>query len=249
MQEIWENYMKPVDGRPSAVAFNAEAADALPNDTLGFVGFIKLRLRSATEEGFVAESEADMVKEIEDRLEMEALRYRVGKYIGRIVTGGEVHFIYYLKYDFEWPDVAAVTMAAFPDYTYEYGSRPDPEWEVYRKLLFPTDREWQLIQNHHTCDRLKAAGDNLRIRRAIEHRAFFAKHEGRERFVEHISAEGFKVQADDSPEEVSPPFGIRFYRMDAPYYYDIDAVTLQIIAWAEAFEGQYDGWETSLVKQ
>jgi len=249
MQEVWESYMKPVDGRPAAVAFNAEAADALPDDTLGFLGFLKLRLQRPSAEGFVADAEADAVKEIEDRLEMEALRYRVGKYIGRIVSGGEVHFIYYLKFDFEWPDVATAAMAAFPEFTYEYGSRSDPEWEVYRKLLFPTDREWQMIQNHHACDRLKAAGDNLRIRRAIEHRAYFTAREGREQFVERISKEGFKVQTASPPSASSPLYGVQFYRIDVPYYYDIDTVTLQIITWAEAYEGQYDGWETSLVKQ
>jgi hypothetical protein len=248
MQEQWETYMKPVDGKAAAVAFNAEVAERLPDTELGVAGFVKVRLREPTAEGFVSESEADDISFVEDRLEMEALRYRIGKYVGRVLTDGEAHFIFYLKYDFEWPDVVAAAMAHFPEYVHTFGSRPDAEWEVYRKLLFPTGREWQMIHNHHTCDRLKAAGDNLRLARAIEHRAYFETPEACGQFAAAVVKEGFTAQKELPPTEQSPLFGLQFYRTDAPYYYNIDALTLTLIDLSAYFGGQYDGWETSLVK-
>jgi len=240
--------MKPVDGRPAAVAFNAEIAERLPDEELGVLGFVKVGLLSPTSEGFISEDEADELGFVEDRLEMEALRYRIGKYVGRVVSNGEAHFVFYIKYDFEWPDVVATAMGHFPQYGYESGSRSDPEWEVYRKLLFPTAREWQMIHNHHTCDRLKAAGDNLRLPRAIEHRAYFRTAEQRVAFVSRIEKEGFRVQKTLPPTEETPLYGLHFYRIDAPYYYDIDALTLSLIEMGEHLGGEYDGWETSLVK-
>jgi hypothetical protein len=248
MQEVWETYMKPVDGRPASIAFNAEVSESLPDDELGFVGHVNVRLRTPTAEGFVSEAETDELGFIEDRLEMEALRYRIGKYVGRILTGGVAHFIFYLKYDFEWPDVVSAAMGHFPEYTFELGSRMDAEWEVYRKLILPTEREWQMIHNHHTCDRLKAAGDNLRLPRAIEHRTYFKTAEQRDKFVAQIEAEGFNVQATMEPTEETPLFGLLFYRIDTPYYYEIDALTLSLIEAGELLGGMYDGWETSLVK-
>lgn len=248
MQEVWESYMKPVDGHPAAVAFNAEVHDALPDDRLATMGFVKLSLAQPAEGGLIAEAEADELAAIEDRLEMESLRYRLGKYVGRIVTGGTVTFIYYLQYDFEWPAAVAEAMAAYGHYRFEYGSRPDPEWEVYLKLLYPTGREWQMIRNHHACDRLRAAGDNLRLQRAIEHRVYFDSSEHREGFAARIGSEGFAVQHLVEPTEALPHYGVAFYRIDAPHYYDIDALTVMLIDLAEHYEGQYDGWETSLVK-
>ena len=248
MQEVWEAYMKPMDGRPASVAFNAEVAQMLPDNEFAVVGYVKVRLGTPTPEGFVSEAEADEIGFIEDRLEMEALRYRIGKYVGRVVTGGEAHFIFYLKYDFEWPGVVAAAMGHFPEYAYESGSRADAQWEVYRKLLFPTAREWQMIHNHHACDRLRAAGDNLRLPRAIEHRVYFETEKARSQFAEAITKEGFKVQKEVPPSEKTPLYGLHFYRTDTPYYYDIDALTHALIALGARFDGEYDGWETSLVR-
>lgn len=249
MQEQWETYMKPMAGQPASVAFNAGVADTLPDEVLGHVGFVKTALRRPTERGLVSPDEEDELGFVEDRLEMEALRYRIGKYVGRIVTNGEVHFIYYLKYDFEWPDAVHGAMRDLEGYLLEPGARPDAEWEVYRKLLFPTSREWQIIHNHHACDRLSAAGDDLRQKRAIEHRMYFESAEARERFAAQIGAEGFRVQRAMAPTEEMPLHGLLFYRMDAPHYYEIDALTLGLIEAGEGFCGQYDGWETSLVRQ
>ena len=248
MQEVWENYMKPVDGRPAVVAFNAGIAERVPDPELPVAGFVKVALQTPTPQGLLDEGEADEIGFVEDRLEMEVLRYRIGSYVGRVLSGGEAHFIFYLKYAFEWPDVVAAAMGHFPEYSHTFGSREDAEWGVYRKLLSPTPRERQMIHNHHACDRLRSAGDNLRLPRAIEHRAYFETPEARRRFAEEISAEGFKVQKELPPSERTPLYGLQFYRTDSPYYYDIDALTLSLIDLGSRFDGQYDGWETSLVK-
>ena len=171
---------------------------------------------------------------IEDRLELESLRYKVGKYVGRIITQGSVNFIYYLKYDFEWSYVSADAMKHFPNYRYEFGSR--------------TDVEWQIIYNHLTCKRLQEAGDNLRLKRAIEHKIYFQTAANRELYKELIQKEGFRIQKEIDPTDKISMYGLQFYRMDAPYYYEIDELTLSIIDSSEQYGGEYDGWETSVVK-
>jgi len=150
--------MKPMEGHPSIVSFNAGVADNVPDMEFLYVGFVKVKLKNPKNDGLVEEEESNDVGFIEDRLELESLRWRSGKYIGRIITQGEVTFIYYMKLDFEWKDTVAEAMKYFPNYKYEFGSRIDTEWEVYQKLLFPTPVEWQIIANHHSCDSLKEQG-------------------------------------------------------------------------------------------
>jgi len=179
---------------------------------------------------------------------MESLRWRSGKYIGRIISNGEVTFIYALKLDFEWGDTVAAAMGHF-DYEYEYGSRQDMEWEVYQKLLFPTVKEWQVIANHHACDNLQEQGDNLRLERAIEHKAYFKSAENRKKFIVLIEDDGFLIQKEmEIPFNGETMYGVQFYRKDVPFYYDIDELTLKIIDMSDSCEGSYDGWECSLVK-
>jgi hypothetical protein len=248
MQEYWESYVKPIEGHKAMVAFNAGIADSMPNYEYMYVGFVKIKLKNPKEDGLVTENESDDVGFIEDRLEMESLRWRSGKYIGRIISNGEVTFIYALKLDFEWSNTVVSAMEHF-DYKYEYGSRQDMEWEVYQKLLFPTIRQWQIIANHHACDNLKKDGDNLHLERAIEHKAYFKNNENRQEFIKLIEAEGFKNKNEmEIPFKGEVMYGVEFYCKDKPFYYDIDALTMKIIDMSDICNGLYDGWECSLVK-
>lgn len=248
MQEYWELYMKPLDGAIASVLVNAGISVELPSEDKFYVGFIKLAMKRPNERGLISEDEEAQLSFIEDKIEMEALRYRIGNYVGKIVTKGEMTFVYYLKHEFEWPDVVRAAMGTFPDYGYTYGSKMDGDWEVYHKLLFPTPIEWQIIQNHKVCDHLKSQGDSLHLPRAIEHKAYFETAEERDDFIRAIEAESFRVKELIAPGEKTPMLGISFYRQDKPFYYDIDTLTLHLIDLTTRYSGAYDGWETSVVK-
>ena len=248
MQEYWELYMKTIDGHIASVLFNAGISAELPSEDKFYVGFIKLTMKMPNERGLISEEEEAQLSFIEDKIEMEALRYRIGTYVGKIVSNGEATFIYYLKHEFEWPDAVKAAMGTFPDYEYTYGSKLDGDWEVYHKLLFPTPIEWQIIQNHKVCDHLKSQGDSLHLPRAIEHKAYFETLEKRSEFVSAIEAEGFIVKNMMEATEKTAMVGMSFYRQDKPFYYDIDTLTLHLIELTNRFGGAYDGWETSVVK-
>ncbi len=245
MQEYWESYMKPIDNKAAIVAFNASAGDYAPDTEYMYVAFVKIRLKHPKKDGLVTQEESDDIGFIEDRIELESLRYRVGKYIGRIISDGHVTFIYYLKLDFEWENVVKDAMSYFENYSFEFGSRIDSQWDVYQKLLFPTLKQWQIISNHHACNQLKEQGDNLQIPRAIEHKAYFKTTDARDLFLHEIESQGFKLQKEIKNQSVN---GVVFYRIDSPFYYDIDELTLQLIDLSNLFDGEYDGWECSLVK-
>ncbi len=248
MQEYWEKYVKPIEGKKSIVSFNAGIADSVPDEAYMYVGFLKIKLNNPKEDGLVTEEETNDVGFIEDRLEMEALRWRSGKYIGRIISNGEVIFIYYLKLDFEWKNTIESTMSHFENYIYEFGSRIDIEWEVYLKLLFPTTREWQIIANHHACDNLKKQEGNLKNERAIEHKAYFTRKEDKQEFIKHIEKEGFIKNVEmEVPFQNKIMFGVKFYKKDCPSHHQIDTLTMSIIDKIEIYNGQYDGWETSII--
>jgi len=249
MQEYWESYVKQIEDKKAMISFNAGMADSVPNSEYMYVGFVKVKLNSPKEDGLVTQEEANDVGFIEDRLEMESLRWRSGKYIGRIISQGEVNFIYYLKMDFEWSNTVESAMSHFNEYKYEFGSRMDMEWEVYQKLLFPTIREWQIIANHHSCNNLQEQGDTLKSERAIEHKVYFENAKNRAEFISLIEAKGFNKQSEmEVPFNGKTMYGIQFYRKDIPHYYEIDNLTMNIIDMSESLAGMYDGWECSLIK-
>jgi hypothetical protein len=247
MQEYWELYMKNLEGHPASVQFNAGISMEIEMQKYihPTVAFVKVTLQEPNEHGLLSEDEESEILFMEDKLEAAMLKFRIGKYVGRVITNATVTFIYYLQFTYNWQDFLDFALDEFSSYEITSGYQEDSEWNYYKNLLYPTAKEWQIIQNHKVCASLKEQGDALHQKRAIEHKVYFVEGD-REGFMEALEKEGFSFQKEIENDEGVK--GIQFYRFDKPFYYDIDELTLYLIDQAEAFGGAYDGWETSLVK-
>jgi len=248
MQEYWELYMKNLEGKAALIQFNAGIS--MDMEELEFthqtVGFVKAKLKDATAKGFISEKEEPEILFMEDKLESAMLKFRIGKYVGRIVSDGYVTFLYYLQFTYNWPDFIEYALNEHTSYEISNGHSHDSDWNYYKKLLYPTAKEWQIIQNHKVCDNLKEQGDNLQTPRAIEHKVYYKNEETKESLMQALEKEGFKIKKEIENEEGVK--GLDFYRLDKPFYHDIDDLTLNLIEITEFYEAQYDGWETSVVK-
>ena len=246
MQENWEKYKKLVDNKTATIAFNADFIQDAGSYEYMYVGFVKVELKHPREDGLVSKEELDEISMVEDRLEMEALRWRVGKYVGMINTNGSVTFVYYLKLDFEWSNAVSEAMKHF-DYSYEYGSREDMQGEVYKKLLYPNLMQWQIINNHNTCALLQSRGDMLSTARAIEHSSFFTADEDAKTFVQKIEQEGFFHMQTDPSSYDEFAFEVKYFKKDVPDFATMDRVTLRLLEISQEHNGTYGGWECSVV--
>ena len=242
MNEYWEIYMKQLEGAAASVLANVGLAleDNEFKATYPIVGFVKVALKNPKENGLIDESEEDELSFLEDKLEASMIKFRIGKYAGRIITQGSVTFLYYLQFTYNWQDFLEYALAEFEDFEISAGFQDDSEWNFYHNLLYPNVDEWQIINNHKVCEKLKESGDDLQTPRAIEHRVVFDVSVPKE-FIEAIQNEGFRVMEQEDKS-------VKFYRKDKPFYYDIDAVTLTLIALSKEHGGMYDGWECSVVK-
>jgi len=248
MQEYWELYMKNLEGHPASILFNAGIS--LDMEELKFthptVAFVKVMLKEPKENGLLSEEEESEILFLEDKLEAAMIKFRIGKYVGRVITDGSVTFIFYLQFTYNWQDFLEYALEEFSHYEITNGFSDDNEWNYYQNLLYPTAKEWQMIQNHKVCKSLAENGDNLNIARAIEHKLYFTKNCNKDTLISQLQKDGFVIQGDIENEEGIK--GLSFYRMDKPFYTDIDALTLALIDISQKHGASYDGWETSIVK-
>ncbi|TNF44993.1 MAG: DUF695 domain-containing protein, partial [Epsilonproteobacteria bacterium] len=174
MQEYWELYMKNVDGKPASLQFNAGISMELEDlkYTYPTIAFVKVILKDPNEHGLLSQNEEPEILFLEDKLEASLIKFRIGKYVGRIISDGSVTFLYYLQFTYNWQDFLEYALDELEGYEVTNGHQDDSEWNYYKKLLYPTAKEWQIIQNHKVCDQLKESGDNLHLARAIEHKLF-----------------------------------------------------------------------------
>ncbi len=248
MQEYWEIYMKNLEGHPSLVLFNAGISMEIEElrYTHPTVAFIKVELKEPKENGLMSEDEAKEIAFLEDKLEASMLKFRIGRYVGRVITNGSVTFIFYLQFTYNWEDFLEYALKDFLHYDISNGYQDDSEWNYYKNLLFPTPKEWQIIQNHKVCDSLKNNGDSLNTPRAIEHKAYFLDENKRDEVLVELEKEGFVIQ--DEIESEDGIKGVKFFRVDKPFYTDIDDLTLKLIDLLDLKGASYDGWETSIVR-
>ncbi len=248
MQEYWELYMKNLEGNPASIQFNAGISMEIEEllFTHPIIAFVKAKLKEPNENGLISKQEENEIFYLEDKLEASMIKFRIGKYVGRIISNGYVTFLYYVQFTYNWQDFIDFSLDEHQSYEITNGHQDDRDWNYYKQLLYPTPKEWQIIQNHKVCDSLKEQGDNLHLKRAIEHKIFFNSEDKREDLTKILEKQGFNINKEiESSEGVK---GINFYRLDKPFYYEIDELTLSIIDLAEKYNALYDGWETSVVK-
>jgi regulator of RNase E activity RraB len=248
MQEYWELYMKNLEGKPASILFNAGIS--MDVEAIRYIypqiAFVKVKLKEPNERGLLSQNEEAEINYLEDKLEASLIKYRIGKYVGRIFSDGYVTFLYYLQFTYNWQDFLNFALDEFESYEITSAFQKDEEWNYYQKLLYPTPKEWQIIQNHKVCDQLKAKEDTLEVPRAIEHKVFLTEQSNQEALVEALAVEGFGVLDEIENEEGVK--GFSFYRIDKPFYTHIDELTLYLIELLESHGASYDGWETSVVK-
>jgi len=248
MQEYWEIYMKNLEGYPASVLFNAGIAMDISDMELSHpnIAFVKVKLKSEHPKGLLSSDEEPEVSFLEDKLEASLIKFRIGKYVGRIISNGYVTFLYYLQFTYNWKDFLDFALEEHQNYEITSDHKEDALWNYYNTLLYPSSKEWQIIQNHKVCDALKKQGDNLYLARAIEHKAYFQSEYKKADFIEKLEEKGFTIGKELTLEKGYS--GISFYRIDKPFYEDIDELTLKLITLSEEYDTSYDGWETSVVK-
>ena len=248
MQEYWELYMKNLEGNPASIQFNAGISMEIEKLKYIYptIAFVKAKLKEPKENGLLSENEEPEILFMEDKLEASMIKFRIGKYVGRVISNGYVTFLYYLQFTYNWEDFIEFALNEHQHYEITHGHQEDSEWNYYQNLLYPTAKEWQLIQNHKVAKALSEQSDNLHLKRAISHKLFFEKPNKKEELKKALEEQGFKIQQSITNEDGIE--GLEFYRIDKPFYHDIDALTLELIDLCEVYGALYDGWESSVVK-
>jgi Regulator of ribonuclease activity B len=90
-------------------------------------------------------------------------------------------------------------------------------------------------------------GDEITAAREIEHWVYSPDAIARGRFLARLDVLGFTVQALWDAATTTG-CGVRFSRIDIPSFLGIDAVTLPLYQAASEAGGDYDGWETRVIK-
>jgi regulator of RNase E activity RraB len=248
MSDKWDFYLSRINDRPASLFVDVGIAADAPLDACGVRLAILVQQQRPRADGLTTQEEADRLWAIEDAL-LPAVTEWGAIYVGRITTDGRRDFTFYGASATGFDAVVSVALAGF-GCDFETQDQPDTAWRFYFDVLYPTPRDWQSISNRHVLESLKRGGDDLSKPRRIFHWLYFSTPADRERCAELARAKGFGARNLETTKkpDAKRPLGLQLHRVDSVAPNAIDAVSLDLFTLAKENSGEYDGWETQIVK-
>jgi uncharacterized protein (TIGR01619 family) len=207
---------------------------------------ISFQMNSVNEEGLSSsEEELNAFGEIEDELIEKLTKNEL--FVGRITSNGFRDFYFYTK-DNKIQAKLNEVLKKYNQFKYTLNFEVDENWNKYYKLLYPTDEEFQKIGNRSVLDNLEEGGDNLTLEREVFHWIYFKTEKDRENFIKEIEKLNFSIVTKSKIKD-DLPFQLQIKRVDKVDEESVNEYVIQLWKLAPKYNGNYDGWETSIEKE
>lgn len=233
----WNFYALRVDDNPASNCVDLGVAASAPISGYDTLSYISVEMNDPREDGLSSSGEMEALGAMEDNLLALVRGSSNLIYVGRSTHNGMRDFYLYTKEDVV-ETVAKRLIEAFPSYRMAFGSRPDPDWGVYWRFLYPSPDDFQRMGNREVVDQLLAHGDDPNLKRDIDHFALFDTTGDVDGFVKSLQGTAVgDVSVETNADEVTT---VAFKTHDC--LTDIDEVTIALSSAAATYHGNYDGW-------
>lgn len=207
---------------------------------------ISFQMLNIDDEGLCAsEEELTEFGEIEDKMVEKLTKDEL--FVGRITSNGLRDFYFYTK-DKKIELVFQDFLKKYEKFKTKMTFEVDENWNKYYKLLYPTDEEFQKIGNRSVLDNLEEGGDKLTMEREVFHWIYFKTEKDQENFFKEVEKLNFSVVSKDKIKDEFP-YQLQIKRVDKVDEESVNEYVIQLWKLAPKYNGNYDGWETSIEKE
>ncbi|MCK9372950.1 MAG: DUF695 domain-containing protein [Sulfuricurvum sp.] len=168
------------------------------------------------------------------------------QFAGALIKEGWIEFYFYASSPKRFENLTSEVLARHGNYPYERGSSKDAKWEMYLERLYPDGYAMLRIQNRRTIESLMEAGDDLSLKRPVEHYLFFQTKSAMERSVSFLAAHGFELKESLKDDESDYAYGAVLTKVDAIIPEEVEETTALIYDNSLQEHGHYEGWSTVL---
>jgi hypothetical protein len=103
-------------------------------------------------------------------------------------------------------------------------------------------------KNERVADTLVEHGDDLAEARSIQHWAYFPTEESRAQFITFIERRFSSFDSHTNPMLQSKEHAVTFWHTGVPDSDSMTEITSMLSLAAESCGGEYDGWETQVIR-
>ena len=246
MGENWQFFPCSMGEDQAFIYLNVSIDDAIAEAPQSLAK-LRLTYKSTHPNGLPMDVEFEPVKEIEDRIEGYS-KEADDWYVGRVtVSGHRIFYVYTSRGEPDWTDFVT-TLSAESGYEIRLSLRDDPAHRGYHDDLFPTEDDWRVIHDLQVIEALARSGDDGSETRKVDHWVYFDTKASATDFVTWAESDRFTEDAEYSHPTDDGRYCVRLYHHGTVKIGDISSHTIALRRKAEEYGGDYDGWETLVVK-
>jgi len=246
MNENWLFFPCTMGDDQAFIYLNVGIVDTI-SDAPQSLAELRLKYKSPHPNGLPTNEEFEAVKEIEDRIES----YSKGGgdwYVGRATVGGHRIFHIYTSRDEEsWKEFVS-TLCIESGYDIKLSHTEDPKHLGYHNDLYPTKDDWQVIGDLRVIENLEENGDDGSESRKIDHFVYFPDKASSVEFVNWAEKDRFTEEPEYSHATDEDKYCVRLFHNGTLKLDDITSHTIALRRKAVEYGGDYDGWETPVMK-
>lgn len=251
LMDDWDTYMASYKNGAGSVLLNLALKEKAPMANYTYVVITGVKAKDCGKDGFPTSQEFQTLykisDDVNDLIEKKKRRILAGTftyqcertdyfYVNDTVLLRKYLTDYYRTY--------------YPQYGYIIQIQEDKNWSRYLKFLYPNEETKESMANQKVILQLTKSGDKLTKERRIDHWLYFKTEDDRRNFFIKIADQKFLVEKMDLMKDGrTHPYSLQMYRTDIPELSGITRLTLYLNKEAAKYNGQYDGWETVVIKE
>ena len=238
--ENWEIFRCNVDNMPATIRLNLGLEMVAPIDKYTKVVCLRVKVEEVDEYGFPQKEEFKRLYQIEDDITAQLEEYR---YImaGVVISDGSFDIYFYATDEIneEFIENKLITSISLP-FNYYFQIDEDKNWDLYYNFLYPDEYAYQHIQNQRVIRNLEKNGDNLEIKRYIDHFIYFENEKDRDNYAQKVEDLGYTIKNKHNPDKENNSYSLQIIKLDSPI--NIDKSTWELKELAKEYNADYDGW-------
>ncbi len=250
-EEQWDSYIAFYEnGAPGSTTLRMDLIGETPFDHLPYVLVTGIKYETSRDDGFPENETFPILHKIGDELIELISKETESVLVGSFMYNKERLEYFYIKEDSGLKEkLEEFYTNNYSDYTFYVNIKEDKEWSYYREFLYPNEETLNYMADQSVLRNLQEAGDPLTKARRIDHWLYFSSESDMNKCKEELKKQNYSIQFSGTNKETSLPFELQIWRIDKIDIDSVNPITSELRKTAKKFNGEYDGWETSIEKE
>jgi hypothetical protein len=249
--EDWDNYIATYEEEKlGSTTFRKDLIDDAPLQDFPYLLVTGVNYETSRTDGFPENETFDVLHEIGGEL-IEL----IGREVASMPVGSFTHDQERLEY-FYIRDTANLQEVVenfyqqqYPDYEYYLNIKEDREWKSYRTFLYPNEATLNYMADESIIEQLQESGDLLTKERRVDHWLYFPTAADRNNCEQRLKQRGYSAASSSKNEKADFPFELQVWKIHAVDMNAVYPITNELREMAETYNGEYDGWETEVIRE